>query len=644
MLRASIAWAVLLGAFFVAMFLLGQAAHVIPGTASFSNWFVPLTNSFLCPVAFSIAVLALGRYRVLRDPVSYWTGAGFVVAGVGLFFWILARPGILPAGQTFIGHSLSTPPRVAVSWFTVFGVCLLAGVLFGRPRDRDLSGWRWPTAVLAWILLITLISVAEAVWEDSLPALVDKPGVFTPIYKMWVAGVGLVYAVGAALSVRHYRRTGDALLGYVTFVQVSIAFMQVMLVAGGQRYGYLFLGSRLLLIGSFLTVLIGLLTGHVELFRREQERTSQLMARSAELLSILESIPVGVFVTDESGAVRLASRSGMEMLGAASKEEIRAPRIERISAAGSGVPAERLPLAEVGRGHVVRNEEVQILTQKNEKPTWALLSGGPIPDDKGGALGGLLIATDISERKATEERVLQLNRDLDRHVEELKRVLREKSLLLKEVQHRVKNNLQVISSLASLQAAHAGADGPAKQAMLTMRDRVKSMSLIHESLCFSDTLAEIDFAKYVARLAPRLIHSYAASPHTIRLHTDVNATLRLDEATPCGLIVNELLSNALKHAFPESRGDIWIALRQNQDEFSLEIRDNGVGLPPGFTVETSNSLGLQVVSELTGQLHGTLSWANEGGAVFRLQFRRRPEHAVSGSAQATIASSPKESV
>jgi PAS domain S-box-containing protein len=648
-LRASIAWAVLLGAFFVAMFLLGQATHVIPGTASFSNWFVPLTNSFLCPVSFSIAVLALGRYRVLRDPVSYWTGVGFVVAGVGLFYWILARPGILPAGQTFIGNSLSTPPRIAVSWFTIFGLCLLAGVVFGRPRDLDLSGWRWPSSVLFWILLMTLISVAAVVWEDSLPALVDEPGVFTPIYKMWVAGVGLVYGVGAVLSVRHYRRTGDALLGYVTFVQVSITFMQVMLVVGGQRYGYLFLGSRLLLIGSFLTVLIGLLSGYVELFRREQEKARQLTARSAELLSILESIPVGVFVTDESGAVRVASRSGMQMLGATSSEQIRASQVERTSERDSsqsgGGPAEDLPLARVACGEVIRNEEVQILTQAGDKRTWALLSGGPIADDKGGPLGGLLIATDISERKATEETVVQLNRDLDRHVKELESVLREKSLLLKEVQHRVKNNLQVISSLASLQAEHAGSNGPARHAMLTMRDRVKSMSLIHESLCFSGVLAEIDFSKYIESLAPRLVYSYAAAPNEIRLHTDVNATLRLDEATPCGLIVNELLSNALKYAFPDSRGgDIWITFRQAHDEFCLEIRDNGVGLPPGFSVETSDSLGLQVVTELTAQLHGKLSWANENGAVFRVQFCRRPEQAASGSAQANVASPPKETL
>jgi two-component sensor histidine kinase len=158
-----------------------------------------------------------------------------------------------------------------------------------------------------------------------------------------------------------------------------------------------------------------------------------------------------------------------------------------------------------------------------------------------------------------------------------------------------------------------------------MRDRVKSMALIHENLCFSDVLTEIDFSKFVQVLAPRLIQSYARKPAAIRLHTDVEATLRLDEATPCGLILNELLSNALKHAFPDSRpGDIWIRMRQSDDELALEVRDNGIGLPDGFSVAESGSLGLQVVTDLAEQLGGSFAAANsrEGGAIFRVLFRR----------------------
>jgi PAS domain S-box-containing protein len=230
---------------------------------------------------------------------------------------------------------------------------------------------------------------------------------------------------------------------------------------------------------------------------------------------------------------------------------------------------------------------------------------------------------DITERKQAERRIVELNRDLDRHVKELKQLLQEKSVLLREVQHRVKNNLQLISSLAYMQARQAGDNGT-REALLAMQGRVRSMSLVHESLCFSGVLAEIDFSKYVQGLAQRLVQSYAAHPAAIRLHVDVDVTLRLDEATPCGLIVNELLSNALKHAFPHSaNGDIWITFHQDKSEFVLEVRDNGVGMPPGYSPEASNSLGLQVVADLAEQVNGTFSWANGGGSAFQVKFRRR---------------------
>jgi two-component sensor histidine kinase len=251
----------------------------------------------------------------------------------------------------------------------------------------------------------------------------------------------------------------------------------------------------------------------------------------------------------------------------------------------------------------------------------------------GGCGVGLLIVTlvwflwdrqrDLNRTRESEVRIRELNRNLEGNVEQLESLVRDKSLLLREVQHRVKNNLQLISSMASLQARQVGNE-TAKQAMLTMRERVKSMALIHEGLCFSDALAEIDFGKYVNKLAARLIHSCLPADHTIQLHVDVNVILRLDEATPCGLIVNELLTNALKYAFPDSlSGNIWLTFLENGDEVFLEVRDDGIGLPAGFTVETSRSLGLQVVTDLTAQLHGAFSSSTDGGAIFRVRFRRR---------------------
>jgi two-component sensor histidine kinase len=214
---------------------------------------------------------------------------------------------------------------------------------------------------------------------------------------------------------------------------------------------------------------------------------------------------------------------------------------------------------------------------------WLLTSGRQLTDGAGNRNGALLVASDITAQKDSEGRINELNRDLDRHVVQLQVLLREKTLLLQEVQHRVKNNLQVVSSLAYLQAGKV-ASSEAKSALMSMRDRAKSMALIHEHLCFSNVLTEIDFGRFVEHLAPPLIQAYASLPDSIRLHIDADVKLRLDEAIPCGLILNELLSNALKHAFRDvSEGNLWVAMRQEMMyshwKCAMTVQDCRPGFP-----------------------------------------------------------------
>jgi two-component sensor histidine kinase/FixJ family two-component response regulator len=242
----------------------------------------------------------------------------------------------------------------------------------------------------------------------------------------------------------------------------------------------------------------------------------------------------------------------------------------------------------------------------------------------------LICALDVTELKQTQlaleqshERLLSLNRDLDRRLEELQNALSEKDVLFKEVQHRVKNNLQVVTSLLSLQADQVGSDA-ARAVLAECRDRVRSMALIHEQLSFSGPMAQIDFAPYIDRLATHLLDSYLVDPARIQLHTDVAATLTLDQAVPCGLILQELLSNSLKHAFPGGlRGEIHVDFTSEGEVFRLDYSDTGIGLPPQFDPSQCQSLGMQLVTDLAAQLHAQLEWANSGGARFTLTFRSR---------------------
>ena len=204
----------------------------------------------------------------------------------------------------------------------------------------------------------------------------------------------------------------------------------------------------------------------------------------------------------------------------------------------------------------------------------------------------------------------------------LRAALTEKEVLLKEVHHRVKNNLQIVSGLLQLQAQSL-TDLPIVNALKESQNRVDSMSLIHKKLYTSQDMGQVDVTDYIYSLACNLLTSYKISPSTVDLQVDVEpVTLSLDQAIPCGLVINELVSNSLKYAFPDNRpGKIYISLNQIGEELVLIIRDNGIGLPEHLDWEGNQSLGLSLVYSLAiDQLEGTLTVDSADGARFRLTF------------------------
>jgi two-component sensor histidine kinase/sensor domain CHASE-containing protein len=200
---------------------------------------------------------------------------------------------------------------------------------------------------------------------------------------------------------------------------------------------------------------------------------------------------------------------------------------------------------------------------------------------------------------------------------------RDKEVLLKEIHHRVKNNLQVISSLLALQAGSTR-DARTKALLGESRDRVRSMALIHEKLYQSGGDERgMSLKSYVGDLAAHLRHSYAGNSEAVEIAVDVeDVTVSMDASVPCGLIVNELLTNALKYAFPDGRrGTIHVRLRRAADGMLvLTISDDGVGLPPGFDVHNPETLGLRIVNILVQQLKGTLALDATPGASITITF------------------------
>jgi len=253
--------------------------------------------------------------------------------------------------------------------------------------------------------------------------------------------------------------------------------------------------------------------------------------------------------------------------------------------------------------------------------------GGPeMVGRSGSALPVACSQVNLHDRNGRRQGQIWVARDVRRqkHVEEeLRRTLAQKDALLREVHHRVKNNLQVISSLLRLQAA--GSSSPqAARLFQESESRIHSMALIHEQLCRSGDHTRIDFRDYVEGLTRNVLASAGEAERPIRVALDVDPVpLDLDIAISCGLILNELLSNALKYAFPDGRdGVISVTFRCVEGSATMVVADNGIGLPVvPKGQEPAPSLGLRLVTALVGQLHGSWLVEGEGGTRFTLTFR-----------------------
>jgi two-component sensor histidine kinase len=215
--------------------------------------------------------------------------------------------------------------------------------------------------------------------------------------------------------------------------------------------------------------------------------------------------------------------------------------------------------------------------------------------------------------------------EIEQRVEQIRASLREKETLLKEIHHRVKNNLQVISSLLSLQSDRL-ADTTVRQLFLDARDRVRSMALVHEKLYNSENLAQVELGEYTRSLMNDLLQGHAALASKVRLQIAQDAVfVPVDVAIPCGLILNELATNALKHAFRErAEGEIAIETRRLADgRIRIVFSDDGGGLPPEIDWRSADTLGLRLIRMLTEQLGGTSELDNGQGTRFELVLAAR---------------------
>jgi PAS domain S-box-containing protein len=350
--------------------------------------------------------------------------------------------------------------------------------------------------------------------------------------------------------------------------------------------------------------LIARVGAHLELARVRREAAAALRESEARFRHMAGHAPVMVWVAEPDGSCSFLSQSWYAFTGQTPATGLGFGWLEAVHPEDRDTARDTFLAANAGR------QAFQVdyrLRRHDGVYRWAIDAAAPRVAADGTFLGYIGSVIDITERKRTEE--------------ELQASLREKEVLLKEVHHRVKNNLQLVASLLHLQSDQL--KDPEDQTLFEdIQNRVKSMAIIHESLYGTGDLAHFNFARYIGTLSTHLLHAYRAETSHIRLHTELeDLAFDVDTAVPCGLILNELLTNALKYAFPDGRtGDIHIGLRAEAGHVTLRVHDTGVGFPEDLDFQNTDSLGLQLVGMLTEQLGGTIALARERGTTFTVTF------------------------
>lgn len=323
---------------------------------------------------------------------------------------------------------------------------------------------------------------------------------------------------------------------------------------------------------------------------------------SSEFQAILDTIPDNLVLQAPGHHIIWANRGGGRGLGMAVSEMVGRRCYELWHKRSE--PCENCPVTETFRTGTASYREVTTPDGR----IWELRTM-PVKDEEGTTVSVVEVGRDITEQKWVNER--------------LRTSLREKETLLQELNHRTKNNLQVVASLLSLQS-HSVTDPQALNILREAQDRIRSISLVHEKLYRSRDVSRISLRDYLEDLANSLIIGYQADPDRIVLRLDVaDVPLSPDIVSTCGLVVSELISNSLKYAFPDRRaGEIMVTVAPAQNGmFELRVSDNGIGFPEGFDFRRTKALGLRLVAQLVEhQLQGTIELRSHGAPEFVIRF------------------------
>jgi two-component system, sensor histidine kinase PdtaS len=591
-------------------------------------------------IGFLLAGVALWLLRSRTDRPIWQRRLGALCAALLALLGILgyAAPSLLldtlRIGAQVQAEASLDPAQTAL----IPALCmLLLGLALLTIDVRSAALSLIPIAMLLFIIGLALTGYAYGV--DAL-SLMSADGSMTPhtAALFLIAGLGLLAArperMPISILIRSYIGSSIArrLLPAAIILPLALGWVRLQ----GQRLGWYGTEFGLaLFVVSNITVFVGLIIYHAWQTNRTDARResiyNELRESEKRIRLLVNATPTGLLMAAGDGRIVLANQQAEALFGSGpgglighTIESLVPPRYRHQHPGHRQMFMANPQARQMGTGRDLfglRRDGVEFPIE---------IGLNPIETAEGKMTFASIV--DITERKRIEAQITAS--------------LHEKEILLKEIHHRVKNNLQVISSLLRLQS-EAIADPSVRELFIDSQRRVRSMALVHEQLYQSHNLAQVNLRDYVNNLVNYLRRSYAQMLTQIEMRVTVESiALSIDRAMPLGLIINELVSNALKHAFPanaaERSGEIWVSVQRQPDSlvqqagaaqeqegsdsgFILVVGDTGVGLPEGLDLELTQSMGLQLVQSFTLQLRGRLTVQRNPGTIITVTIPASPE-------------------
>jgi len=547
--------------------------------------FHSLTEGFSIIIACGIFMVVWNARRLLQNHYFLFIGIAYLWIGGIDFLHTLAYKGM----GVFEGYGANLPTQLWIAGQYLKAFSLLSAVIFIR---RKLA----PRCTLvAYGLLTGLLLASIFYWKVFPDCFTDGVGL-TPfkIYSEYVICLILIAAIGLLIrNAKDFDRYVLSLLiaSIVTAIAQELAFTEYLSVYGPSNM----MGHLLKIVSFYLLYKAIIQTSLVSpwnLLFRNLKQSEEKLRRSSQFP---EENPNPVLRCTLEGGILYGNAPAHRWLATLGWQN------------GKALP---LPVSQAtaearGQDHAIQTE----ITNPAGR-TFGFFAVQP-PGEEYINLYGM----DLSERKQAEQA-------LRASEERLRASLGEKEVLLQEIHHRVKNNMQVISSLVALQADELP-DDAVRAVLLDVTHRVRSMAMVHEKLYQSADLARIELAEYIRSLLDYLWRAYGTAASGVRLTVDLEPVhLSVNAAVPCGLILNELVGNALKHAFRNrDGGEVAVQLHgDTPDRICLHVRDNGTGLPTGFDWRQARSLGLRLVQMLARQLHAAVEVSSREGTAFTITF------------------------